>query len=397
MPSLPTVLVTDGEHRAALATTRALGRAGYSVVVASPRQRSLAGVSRWAQEQVQTPDPLINPEGFVTAVQSVLSQREIRVLLPIADQSIGPLLASRSRLANTVIPFPSETTWRRMADKAQVTLEASKLGIAVPPQIVLEKPSPEVPVSVSDSPVVVKPSRSLASDGAGATRLSVRHASDRASLDRVLAELPPIGWPVLVQRRIIGPGMGVFLLLKSGEPLACFGHRRVLEKPPAGGVSVCSESIELPPDLLDRSIALLRRFEWEGVAMVEYKLDARSGTPYLMEVNGRFWGSLQLAVDAGVNFPRLLVEAALGIQGLPVRTWTSGLRCRWRMGEVDHLLARLRRSPTALSLPPDAPSLATAFKHALVPAWGHRERGEVFRWNDPWPGVVEFAEWIRGR
>ncbi len=46
--------------------------------------------------------------------------------------------------------------------------------------------------------------------------------------------------------------------------------------------------------------------------MVEFKADARTGTPYLMEINGRFWGSLQLAIDAGVDFPAILVAAALG-------------------------------------------------------------------------------------
>ena len=40
--------------------------------------------------------------------------------------------------------------------------------------------------------------------------------------------------------------------------------------------------------------------------MVEFKLDARDGVAKLMEINGRFWGSLQLAVDAGVDFPAIL-------------------------------------------------------------------------------------------
>ena len=46
--------------------------------------------------------------------------------------------------------------------------------------------------------------------------------------------------------------------------------------------------------------------------MVEYKRDSSTGQPYLMEVNGRFWGSLQLAIDSGVDFPRILVACALG-------------------------------------------------------------------------------------
>ena len=47
---------------------------------------------------------------------------------------------------------------------------------------------------------------------------------------------------------------------------------------------------------------LLDELNWHGVAMVEFKV-TEDGTPYLMEINTRFWGSLQLAIDAGVDFP----------------------------------------------------------------------------------------------
>ena len=46
-----------------------------------------------------------------------------------------------------------------------------------------------------------------------------------------------------------------------------------------------------------------------GVAMVEYRYDPASRRYVFMEINGRFWGSLQLAIDAGVDFPALLVAA----------------------------------------------------------------------------------------
>jgi protein-tyrosine-phosphatase len=53
---------------------------------------------------------------------------------------------------------------------------------------------------------------------------------------------------------------------------------------------------------------LVRAAGWHGVAMVEFKLDEVTGECRLMEVNGRFWGSLPLAVAAGADFPYYLVE-----------------------------------------------------------------------------------------
>jgi hypothetical protein len=81
----------------------------------------------------------------------------------------------------------------------------------------------------------------------------------------------------------------------------------------------------------------------------------------------------------------------------PAMSWKSGVRLRWRLGEFDHLLARLRRpgsGPQGLS---ELPSLGSAFRHAILPAWHPRSRGEVFRLDDPCPGLVELAGWLRGR
>jgi hypothetical protein len=115
-----------------------------------------------------------------------------------------------------------------------------------------------------------------------------------------------------------------------------------------------------------------------------------------MEVNGRFWGSLQLAIDSGVDFPRLLIEHALSRPVVPVHSWKVGVQCRWRLGELDHLIARLRGSSKSLHLPPDVPSIGKVLLHALTPGWSFKARGEVFRWADPMPGLLEVAQWVGG-
>src|SRR5690606_17910707 len=148
-------------------------------------------------------------------------------------------------------------------------------------QVTLE--SPGAPVAWGDLafPLVVKPSRSVGGAGAGRRKLGVRHASTEPELRTILAGLPAAAWPVLLQRRIVGPGIGVFLLVWQGRVVAQFAHRRLREKPPSGGVSTYRESTAADPALVERSRALLDRFGWEGVAMVEYKVDAATGTPYL--------------------------------------------------------------------------------------------------------------------
>ncbi|MDP9203505.1 MAG: ATP-grasp domain-containing protein, partial [Gemmatimonadota bacterium] len=151
-------------------------------------------------------------------------------------------------------------------------------------------------------------------------------------------------------------------------------------------------------ELLSRSLALLHDFSWQGVAMVEYKLNADTGVPYLMEINGRLWGSLQLAIDAGVDFPNLLVQSALGMNLTPVTNYKSGVRLRWEWGEVDHLLASLFHSSPAIAASRNRPRRGrVAALTEFFRGFGEANRPEVFRRDDPRPFLRETADWFRRR
>jgi predicted ATP-grasp superfamily ATP-dependent carboligase len=394
---MPAVLVTDGEQRAALATVRSLGAAGYPVFVCSTRSRSLAGASRYARGAFQLPDPLARPDAFATEVGVLCERLRVEVLLPIAEPAMLALLPARERLPGVRIPFPALETFRGISDKEALTQAAARLGIRVPEQRVLRDPV-EAPLHTCDLqfPLVLKPARSVGETGGERLKVGVRYAAGPGPLERELARLPPQAFPLLLQQRVVGPGIGIFLLRWNGRRVATFAHRRLREKPPSGGVSVYRESIPADPALVELSAELLAASNWNGVAMVEYKIEKATGTPYLMEVNGRFWGSLQLAVDAGVDFPRLLVECALGYEPQPVEEYRTGVRSRWWWGDFDHLLTRLRRSPEALALPPGSPSRAHVVRDFLTP-WRPGDRAEVFRLADPWPAIQEMVDWVRRR
>lgn len=129
--------------------------------------------------------------------------------------------------------------------------------------------------------------------------------------------------------------------------------------------------------------------------MVECKQDRSTGRYVFMEVNGRLWGSLQLAVDAGVGFPGLLVACARGAPVEPVLAYRVGVRSRWFWGDVDHLYLRLTRSSEGLHLPPDAPSRLDAVRDFFRIRPG-RDRDEILRWRDPAPFFVESAQRVAG-
>ena len=391
-------LVTDGDERAALAVVRSLGRSGHEVHVASESGRSIAGASRFARSDHRVPSSLGGPDAYVGAVAQLASDRSVEVIIPIGEASLRCLLAQRTNLGSARIPFPSLETFESVSDKGRVLAAARALGINDATIALVEsKEALELELSRLGTgvyPIVLKPTRSVVPAAEGARKTSVIYVREPSRTGDVLTALHPEVFPVLVQRRVDGPGMGVFVLLSEGEVLGAFAHRRIREKPPSGGVSVLAESVELRPDRLSASVHLLRALGWEGVAMVEYKQDIRSGDPILMEVNGRFWGSLQLAIDAGVDFPALLARVALGERPKPVTQYRVGVRTRWTLGDFDHLLARLRRPREALGLPDTAPSRLRAcfdFLRASLPP----VRSEVCRLSDPRPAIREGLAWTR--
>jgi predicted ATP-grasp superfamily ATP-dependent carboligase len=236
------------------------------------------------------------PEQYAADVRELCDRWSIDVIVPITEESLLTLLQPRWKPPGVCIPFASLDAFRAISDKARMVHAAQSVGIAVPEQ--QQAPSRTAAAALTESlsyPVVLKPARSVVLNESAQAKLSVRHAATPDEFRVELERLPDAAFPLLVQRRIVGPGVGVFVLLWDGELRACFMHRRLREKPPSGGVSVYCESIPLDAALVRRVVALLQCFEWQGVAMAEMKVDRVSGTPHLMEVNGRFWGSLQLA------------------------------------------------------------------------------------------------------
>lgn len=391
-----TIIVTDADERAALAVTRSLGRAGWRIIACGSGRTSLAGRSRYAARSVVVPDPLREPAAFAEQVVALAKTEDVRYVIPIGEPALLALLPHRSSLPPGAIPWPDLETVRAVCDKRRVLDAAPDFGIGVPRQFVLASPLSAQHLDELRFPVVAKPSRSVAGAEGALQKLRVRHAATPEELQRVIDAYPPAAFPLLLQERVFGPGIGIFLLLWDGVVRATFAHRRLREKPPSGGVSVYRESIAADPALVEHSRQLLAHFGWQGVAMVEYKVDERTGVPMLMEINGRFWGSLQLAVDAGVDFPRLVVECAEGRPPVDPPSYIVGTRLRWWWGDVDQLLLRLRYSGAELGLPEGSPGRLMALAE-FMNVFRAGDRNEVLRVDDPVPFLHESLHWFMPR
>lgn len=389
---MPAVLITDGTARAALATARSLVSAGYEVHVAAGKRLSLAGVSRGVHSWRLTTDPYHDGLGYAREVGAMIAAAGISVLLPITDASVEAILEHRHVLPReVVVPFPDLSSYQRGSDKLQLVELARSAGFTVPETVVLDA-ADQAPARAADVyPGVVKPHRSVVPFEGRRLHIRPTFVSDAEACRRVLARLPPAAFPVMLQRRVGGTADGFFALRWGGGTVAEFAHRRLREKPPAGGESTYRESIAPDPQLVGAGRRLLDALDWTGVAMIECKRDPDTGRYMIMEVNGRFWGSLQLAIDAGVDFPTLLVQCALGHVPSPQKPYRIGVRTRWFWGDVDHLYSRLTHSAAQLHLPNGRSERLRAVIQFLMFHPG-RDHAEVWRWSDPAPFILETLE-----
>jgi predicted ATP-grasp superfamily ATP-dependent carboligase len=384
------VLVLDANQRSALAIIRSLGRHGLAVVAADHGENALGAASKYVTASVRYPDPATSPRAFADEIRALVERLRIDTIVPATDLTTMLLVSQPNPAEFARLAAPQAASYETLTDKARLLELAVRLGIPAPETQIAETTAAVVEAANDMGfPVVLKPARSRYLKGDRVLSTSVQIVSSPGALTEALRGqewLEDI--PCLVQRFVPGHGAGIFSLYGSSGPVAWFAHRRIREKPPTGGVSVLCESAPIDPVMQSAAAKLLAAAQWTGVAMVEFRIGP-DGRPCLMEVNGRFWGSLQLAVDCGVDFPWLLYRITHGLPLTELEPYVVGKRLRWLLGDLDSLLIQLRRGRTPSRVKTQAIS---AFLHSFVDPLC---RQEILRMSDPQPGIREVVHWLR--
>ncbi len=310
-----TALVIGSDTRAFLGVVRSLGRQGVAVDVAPFDFASVALASRYVRTVHRLPPLQLDPEAWITALLAVCEQARPDFIVPCDDRSIIPLHAFRERVAHLRLAMPGELAFNTFFDKGHTRSLALSCGVPVPRgRVLAASDTAEQLVAEFGLPLFVKPRNSYLLR-ALESRRNVSACLSTAALQAVLKGIPTPE-EYLVEARFSGTGVGVSVLAHQGAISQAFQHRRVRE-PVGGGGSSYRQSEALSPDLEAMTVALCAASRLEGVAMFEYKVDDATGQKALLEVNSRFWGSLPLAMAAGVDFPYLWFTQAMGAAPAP--------------------------------------------------------------------------------
>jgi predicted ATP-grasp superfamily ATP-dependent carboligase len=299
-------------------------------------------------------------------------------LKPLSFLPVGSgAMAAADRLRDVLprgvaMALPPPASYETAGEKARTAFAARALGIATPREmLVADFLEAQTAFGMFGNPMVLKSARE---EGIKA----LRYVRDDAGLEQAFEDVRRMSsGSVLAQEWVGGDGFGFSALYWHGRRMRHCMHRRVREWPPSGGTSACAESLPECPELERAGTALLDALQWHGVAMVEFKGEPTREGLKLMEINAKFWGSHDLALAAGVDFPGDLVALLEG-RTLPPQPPVRRVRFAWPLGgDLWHGLFRPASLPAVL-WDAVAPNVARSF-----------------RWSDPAPHFWELMQWGR--
>ncbi|MHB8095579.1 MAG: carboxylate--amine ligase [Candidatus Aminicenantales bacterium] len=336
------VLITDGNSRRTLAVVRSLGRRGLHVVAGHNRPSALAFSSKYCREHFIYPDPKEAPEEFLSEILDRLRTGDYDCFLPMGDETMGIAAGHQGAIAElTRLIVPSSASVETALDKGKTVRFAEARGFPCPGTFFVDdlgtinRLKSRIPY-----PAVIKP---RTASGAQGVVFVDKPAELYPTYLRVHHRFP---FP-LIQEAILpeSPKYGVQCLFNGqGRLRAAYVQRFLRQYPANGGPGSWFETV-LRPDILEQGVRLLELLDWKGVAQVEFMEDARDGSLKLLEINPRFWDSLQTIIQAGVDFPYLLYRIAVEGDVEPRLDYQSGEICRSILpGELLYLIASRGRA-----------------------------------------------------
>jgi carbamoylphosphate synthase large subunit len=374
-------LVLDLDTRAGLCIARSLGRAGYAVAVAARDANASGLTSRYASQRVVLPDPTVDFGDHARALLEVLASQRPDAALPSIDSSVEVLHANRDAVGQFTAPALGSFEAVEIALSKERVLEiARSLDVPVPRSTaVSDLAELEAAVAEIGLPCVLKPDRSWRSAGAGGDRLSPVIVRDAEEARRVGAGLVRPDAPVLVQEFAVGDRETIKLFRDQGRTLVRMAMLVDRAWPPLGGSSVMRRTVSPPADVLDSAERLVAEVGLDGYSEVEFRRDA-GGRPLLMEINPRISQSVEVAVRAGVDFPRMQFEWARGGSIPDPPAPILGLRVGWLAGDLRLLTGALGGGPPPRpSLWPTIRAIASDYivHHARIEGFDRRDRKPV--------------------
>ena len=389
-----TVILLGTDTPIGLAIVRDLGRHGHTTIGIGRVESALAGYSRYCKRHfVRAKSERL----LIDQIKSLAAEFEASYLIAISENDLILLNGYRDELSDCLqLLIPAQENLDLVLNKMECMKHAEAVGIRTPRTWNIITFADGIDLAGSlPYPVVLKwsdPNAVIAKlTSAGIDLEKAEFVRDRRELELSLSRFQDIGIFPMIQEYCPGGGLGQMFLCKDGEVVAEFQHERIHEWPPEGGISTLCRSVPLSKhgEMRKQSRELLKRLDWTGVAMVEFRYDEKNDDYKFMEINGRFWGSLPLAIAAGVPFAAGLVSLSRSTERLPsIPKHYRIINACYFVPEAKRLfrlLFQVKRIDDPHYIPDPLKSLLIFLISPLRPS----TRYYVFQFSDPLPFLTD--------
>lgn len=340
-----TAIVTNAKSRIAYNIVISLGQKGINVITSDFVPLSMSFSSRYSKGHFLYPSPF-NPDNdkFIDCIIDNIIGSKADVLIPVSEETflISKFKDRISKHVCLVVPDYEQILLAHNKDKWESV--ARDLRTNVPetynPNEMREHPSliNELPF-----PLYIKPKQ-----GGGGWGMSQVNSPNELDIFLSQDTYCKRSWDrFYLQRKIEGETHCVAMLFNKGEIRAKVAYKQLREYPLKNGQATLRISIDSP-----RSESDLQRFlehiSWHGICQADFVVDKDSGSPYLIDLNPRFWGSLVQGIASGVDFPYLYYKIALEGDVTPVNGFKTGVMTRWIGGDLRAFFPLLKDSHNKL-------------------------------------------------
>jgi D-aspartate ligase len=378
----------------ALALTRSLGRKNVPVYRFHP-DRSLVDLTSRYCTHVPCPNLYDDPPALVEKlVQFARAQDNGKpVIFPSSDGSAQFIANNEDALRDHfVLTSPSVACLRKTQNKRRLIETASAMGIPVPETYFPVDPAELSSIGKSVAyPAIIKPlyspdwKRSAVTEIFG--KIKAMEVSEPEALIDSCHKLLSLSSTFMVQEIVAGPDENLLTFLgyidRKGEALAGCVRKKLRQYPPGFGYCSLTESVH-DDEIFELSVKLLQALGYRGIAGVEFKRDARTGSPKLIEINTRAVRTSALAIAAGVDFAWIAyqdcVEPGSAVPALVPKVPVRWIHIRDELAAAGLLMVRRQLSPLAW----------------IRGFWGKSLVAAEFSWDDMWPALLFWAQ-VPGR
>jgi hypothetical protein len=273
--------------------------------------------SRFARGWLQLPE--VKDEALQDRVEQLVCEGGFHAVFAGDDEHLLALSAFRSRFAGSLFPYPPHDVIVSALDKSKLHDAAKAAGLLVP-EVRTTPPDPQ-----RDGRLWISKQRIYAPDLVH-RHVDWSHHSDGEDGD------------VLYQRVVSGQLIAVVSLTgPDGQVQYIGGQQADALFPEPFGVSARAHMIPLPRSLASAVQRLISQLGWWGLAEVQFIVND-DGDAHLIDMNGRFFGSLALTAAAGINLPHAWLTLATG-QPVALKPARPFARYQWLEGDLRRVFS----------------------------------------------------------